>query len=213
VVRNGVSIYDNDTNDTAVAVNPTASGVQILTSIGGPDSPLRYAFPFEGVEDIQVASDGGATLYDGHGNQVASVAAPWATDAAGDPVPTHYEVSGDTLIQVVEHTDPGVEYPVLADPNVFMCDAWTHICVKFTKSETKTVASWTEPGIAGAAAFANELCGKITVGLPKAACAAFVSVYAVLLSKSFSSAASNGKCVELHFPGIAGPFWWKTEGC
>jgi hypothetical protein len=45
------------------------------------------------------------------------------------------------------------------------------------------------------------------------AIAAFVSVYAVLLSRSFNSAGSNGKCVELHFPGIAGPFWWKTEGC
>jgi hypothetical protein len=40
-----------------------------------------------------------------------------------------------------------------------------------------------------------------------------VSVFAYLLAKSFDSAAANGKCIELHFPGLSGPFWWKTEGC
>ena len=31
-------------------------------------------------------------------------------------MPTHYEISGTTLTQVVEHNAPGVQYPVTADP-------------------------------------------------------------------------------------------------
>lgn len=47
--------------------------------------------------------------------QIATVAAPWAVDAVGNPVDTHYEVHGDTLVQVV---DPDVDtvFPVTADP-------------------------------------------------------------------------------------------------
>lgn len=42
--------------------------------------------------------------------------ASWALDANGKPVPTHYEVNGTTLTQVVEHA-AGTAYPVVADPS------------------------------------------------------------------------------------------------
>jgi len=44
------------------------------------------------------------------------VGAAWAIDADGDRMPTQYSVSGSTLTQTVDHTAPGVAYPVVADP-------------------------------------------------------------------------------------------------
>ncbi|WP_156784095.1 hypothetical protein [Corynebacterium timonense] len=49
---------------------------------------------------------------------MALIDAPWARDAAGKVLPTHYEVAGDTFTQVVEVNQPDVAYPIEADPRV-----------------------------------------------------------------------------------------------
>ncbi|SDQ38072.1 hypothetical protein [Quadrisphaera sp. DSM 44207] len=51
------------------------------------------------------------------GDLLGALAPAWAKDAAGQDVPTRYEVSGDVVTQVVEHADDSrVTYPVVADP-------------------------------------------------------------------------------------------------
>jgi hypothetical protein len=50
---------------------------------------------------------------------IATTKAPWATDAAGRSVPTHYELDGDVLVQVVEHQSGEFSYPIIADPSVW----------------------------------------------------------------------------------------------
>ena len=57
------------------------------------------------------------------GQPIATLVAPWAFDATGAPVDTHYEVRGRKVVQVVEPTADTV-YPVTADPNVLWW-AWT----------------------------------------------------------------------------------------
>lgn len=47
------------------------------------------------------------------------IAPAWARDAAGRKIPTHFEVNGTTVSQVVEHRGVGVSYPVVADPSVW----------------------------------------------------------------------------------------------
>lgn len=53
---------------------------------------------------------------------VASVAgvvdAPWAKDASGAPVATHFEVDNGDLVQIVEHAQATLAYPVVADPKI-----------------------------------------------------------------------------------------------
>lgn len=57
---------------------------------------------------------------------VASVEAPWAYDARGVAVPTHFVVEGTTVTQVVDATSD-TRFPVTADPSVLW---WTkHIIV------------------------------------------------------------------------------------
>lgn len=53
-------------------------------------------------------------------------AAPWAYDANSKTVPTHYEVNGTKLTQIIEHKNGGFAYGITADP--FWSKAW-----KYTK--------------------------------------------------------------------------------
>lgn len=97
--------------------------------------------------------------------------------------------------------------------SAFFCDTFTHICVKFNKSETRQIANLAPVGVISVTSWAGYLCSKIPIGAAVVGCTIIAGIYAYLLERSFESAASNGKCVELHFPYITGPFWWKTEGC
>lgn len=47
---------------------------------------------------------------------IAEIAAPWAVDANGTPLPTRYTVEGSTLVQTVE-TTTDTAFPVVADPS------------------------------------------------------------------------------------------------
>lgn len=59
----------------------------------------------------------GKTVPETTQQDVATLAAPWAVDANGKSVPTHYEINGTTVNQVVD-TTPDTAYPVTADPSV-----------------------------------------------------------------------------------------------
>ncbi|WCT05801.1 hypothetical protein [Rhodococcus qingshengii] len=68
---------------------------------------------------MHVNPDGSVTVFDADGNPVSVVAAPWAYDANGTPIPTHYEIRDGQLVQVVDTA--GIEnllYPILADPEL-----------------------------------------------------------------------------------------------
>lgn len=47
---------------------------------------------------------------------IAYIAAPWAVDANGSPLPTYYSVDGNTVVQTVE-TTADTAFPVVADPS------------------------------------------------------------------------------------------------
>ena len=64
---------------------------------------------------IAVNPSGSVTVFDADGNPVSIVDAPWAYDADGAPIPTHYEVRDGRLIQKV-YADEASAYPILADP-------------------------------------------------------------------------------------------------
>ncbi|MDZ7914315.1 MAG: hypothetical protein U5O16_21140 [Rhodococcus sp. (in: high G+C Gram-positive bacteria)] len=66
---------------------------------------------------MSVNPDGTVTVFDADGNPVSTIDAPWAYDANGTPIPTHYEIRDGQLVQVVDTA--GIEnilYPILADP-------------------------------------------------------------------------------------------------
>ncbi|MBP3223429.1 MAG: hypothetical protein J6M18_05845 [Actinomycetaceae bacterium] len=78
---------------------------------------------------------------------VGEIEAPWAIDAEGKTLPTHYEVQGDTLIQKIT-TNAQTTYPITADPSIFWwikkassCIAGTASLLAFAPGKVATVSA------------------------------------------------------------------------
>ncbi len=116
-VSDGIVAFDNGDGSSTVPIVKDGGSVQIITVIEGPDSPTRYEYEFSLPEGgaMAVTESGAVLITDRNGDYAAAVAPAWATDADGNAVPTHYEVSGSTLTQVVD-ISADTAYPVVADP-------------------------------------------------------------------------------------------------
>lgn len=118
-------------NDSAAVVHEMADGtivspllksdgtVQILSILNSAEDPRTFAYQFDASAGATAVlqADGGALIVDDAGEEIASIAAPWAIDAAGRDVDTHFEAAGGLLTQVVQPTADAT-YPIVADPAV-----------------------------------------------------------------------------------------------
>ncbi|HEX7305807.1 hypothetical protein [Lentzea sp.] len=124
------------TNGAANAVVPTGDGVQMLTTIANADAATRFPYKVDVPQGGRIELSGdGAVIVDAGGAPTLSVSAPWAKDATGKAVPSHFETDGTTLTQVIEHTSSSVSYPVVADP-------WWSWIVKLVKFTVKKIGPW-----------------------------------------------------------------------
>jgi hypothetical protein len=115
----GAVVYTSN-DGTANAVIPTNNGVQMLTVIGDSNAPTSYTYPVDIPSGGSVQLfNGGAVVEDAAGNDLFVIPAPWARDANGVNVPTHFETDGTSLTQVVDHSSGGYEYPIVADPSLW----------------------------------------------------------------------------------------------
>lgn len=146
-------------------------------------------------------------------------AAPWAFDANGTPVPTHYEVQGSTLVQVVDHTGAGIAYPVVADPTFITgTNVWFggfYGAVRFNRTETNQIAAGA--GAATAALFiAQKFAGLL--GWQVSAVVTALDITAAAVTVWAGGAIAVNKCVEVRlYPNPFGlgkpsvyPLYW---GC
>ncbi len=123
MVGDSTIAYEGD--DTQTVVQPFSNGLRISTVLENSDAPTRYTYELPADVTPRLYTDGSAILESTFGDtgpdgesitlSYGMVGAPWATDANGTPVATHYEVSEGALIQVVETTST-TAYPVVADP-------------------------------------------------------------------------------------------------
>lgn len=112
----GIRVYDSsDATKTLVAVQ--ADQITFSTILEGKNSPTEFAYDYAnyGGELRQAAEDGGVTVWQ-DGSPIGFFLNPWAYDADGRAVPTHYEVRGTELVQVVDHKSADFTYPIVADP-------------------------------------------------------------------------------------------------
>ena len=114
--------------------------MQILTTISGSSAPTEYAYVIDpaSVGGLVFTEDGGVDVVGPDGFVVSHVLAPWAVDANGDSVPTHFAIDGNTLTQVINHDSPGVAYPVVADPK--FTHTWWNQTLYFNRYETGFIA-------------------------------------------------------------------------
>lgn len=156
VARDGLTtVLDGASDDSTVAVQPTADGVRAAVTIDSASAPASYPFPVGGdVTSLRLNDDGSVSLLTTVANsaptdseiagilndagldadvadvqdsladlpattdiEIGSIAPAWAVDAAGNAVPTHYEINGTTITQVVDFS-ADTAFPVVADPSV-----------------------------------------------------------------------------------------------
>lgn len=182
---------------THVAQRLSEDTTQLLSVLESPSSPKRIAYDFPGKE-LQLLPDGSVAVVDpaGAGTLVAHVKKPWATDADGTAVRTHYVVNGSSLTQVVK-TSGNTAYPVVADPTTVK--RWYGWDVRFNRSETTRIAAG-----GGACAF---VVSKAPVVGPNLA-----TICGAMAAWALSATAMN-KCVAVKVvnrPRAAAPWYW---GC
>ena len=108
----------------------TKDGAQVLFKIDSPKSSHEKTFTISGDKELVSsealgADTGEVFVKNSDGSMHSSFDAPWAYDANGNSVPTHFEVSGNKLTQVVEPTSE-TAYPIVSDPDwgkIGMCAA------------------------------------------------------------------------------------------
>jgi hypothetical protein len=113
----GVVSYDNNNGSSTVAVLKADTSVQINTVIRNAAAPTRYSYTLQAPNDATsaVQADGSIAVTDSAGALIGGISPAWAVDASGTPVPTHYELSGEQVTQVVD-TGATTAFPVVADP-------------------------------------------------------------------------------------------------
>lgn len=131
------ALFVDEETDTTAAVQPLlTNGVRMLLTMGSDASPTRYEFDLgaDAPVVLSLGPDGGVQISDRDGGDLGVVAAPWAQDANGAPVPTHYEIEGTHLVQVVEHQ--GAAHPVVADPSYQGDCGYVTCTVRFNRAKT-----------------------------------------------------------------------------
>jgi hypothetical protein len=155
------TVFDGAAADTAVVTQATDDGARALVYIADADAPERYRFPIEGAGSLVLTADGGVAVINADPSKPdGQIAPPWAQDANGTPVPTHYEIDGTTLIQVVEHRSGDYAYGITADPHW----GWAHIHRVWSHSQAIS-AYRTARGATKANALAAALVGALTEGI------------------------------------------------
>lgn len=116
-VDSGAVFFDNQNDSTTVPLVKRDGSIQIVTVIDGAAAPTRYNYGLglsEG-SSLSLSEDGFVLITNADGSFAGGILPAWAVDADGKSVPTHYEVSGRTVTQVVEH-DATSAFPIVADP-------------------------------------------------------------------------------------------------
>jgi hypothetical protein len=116
VLTPGAVAYDNENGSVTAAVVKSDGVLQIATVIDGPAAPTEYAYEFSPPPGYGISIEANAVIVRSDIGDFAGVVSPaWARDADGAHVPTWYEVRGNLLTQVVQHS-PAFAYPIVADP-------------------------------------------------------------------------------------------------
>lgn len=98
-----------------------SDGIRSLIEIEDSSAPKEYLYETEISRGTRLAvqPDGGVVGTAEDGTITLVIPAPWAMDAEGESVPTHYQVVDNNLVQIVEF-DSESKFPIVADPVWFI---------------------------------------------------------------------------------------------
>lgn len=196
------TVFDGDHAANQIAVQATDMGARALIRIEDASAPTAYPFALGGAaETLRAQDDGSVLVLDATGATMATLAAPWARDSDGRLVDTRYELYGTDILQVVDHRQAAVAYPVVADPSVDLDPGWVTLKATFSRDITNRVASLVV-GAVGAAAAMSEVCSLIPHFALKLACKALIAGRAYNFIMSARDARSQRKCLYYQAPYV-----------
>jgi len=116
--RRGTAVYRDGKHGGALAAQALDNGgaralVTIPTATSADSFTYRLGLPAGVAPHLQ--ADGSVLMLDAAGTIHGGFDAPWAKDATGKAVPTHYTLAGDAVIQHVD-VSATTAFPVVADP-------------------------------------------------------------------------------------------------
>ncbi|QAV70047.1 hypothetical protein ESZ53_06115 [Salinibacterium sp. UTAS2018] len=118
IADKGSAVFESNADYSVVPLPQDDGAVQLVTILDSSESPERFDYDFSSTSDVtlNLQENGMVIVLDEAGGWLGGVASPWAFDSEGTAVPTHFEVLGSTLTQVVEHQSGDFVYPISADP-------------------------------------------------------------------------------------------------
>ena len=111
-------VYTEYQEDTDVGIQVFKGSVKIHTVLNSAISPTRFEYKLNiplGSRITKLDNDG-ILILDKNKKFIGGFTPPWAIDAEGKEIPTHYEIKDNKLIQVIDHLSVNTRYPVVADP-------------------------------------------------------------------------------------------------
>ncbi|MCA4133026.1 hypothetical protein [Arthrobacter sp. M4] len=114
----GFATFDNLDGSATSSVLKDDGSLQIVTTISSSAAPTAYTYDLslEPGSILKALEEGAVAIFGADGGFRGGFATPWAKDADGVEVATRYVIEGNRLVQIVEHRDEGIRYPVTADP-------------------------------------------------------------------------------------------------
>lgn len=206
VSADGSVTYAGIQQTPAVNIVAAEDAVRISTVITSSSQPQQFAYDFGAGNSVEVQDDGSVVVVSDQpaaGSPeteviVASIDAPWATDASGAPVATRYEAAGSVLTQVVEHRSGDTSYPVVADPTVDQPSVFQYR-VRFDRAETAAIASGGWGGVVG----------SFSCGVMAPVCA--LATGSLAYNAGVAQNSSPKKCVQVTATQpmvVPGMVWW-----
>lgn len=130
--ENGIVTFEEEGSDFSVGIQPIeaeefGSGVRSMITITSKEASKNYEFDvtipegdyldfFKVVDENE--QDGSIAIFNSDSEIIGLIDAPWAKDADGNNVPTHYEIQGNKVIQTIEFTE-NTSFPIVADPTAW----------------------------------------------------------------------------------------------
>ena len=90
----GLTVWANAQKDVSYAARYVSGGVQQFVHIAGPDAPTSFAYNLPKDITPKTGPGGSIQLFGSSNRLVGFVPAPWAKDANGEEVSSHFEISG-----------------------------------------------------------------------------------------------------------------------
>ncbi|WP_143143604.1 hypothetical protein [Agrococcus sp. Marseille-P2731] len=205
-LNSGASVSQSDELAIDQVTEATESSVRMTSVLDNSSALDRLQYTFEGA--VLFEAEDGSVEVGLAGDEVGAliigqVEQPWAIDANGTPLDTHYSVDGDNLTQHVE-LQADTAFPVVADPHFVWTNNTNNFEIKWTRSETVALANG---GYGPAIDFAAS-CGAFKFLPPAVRGALFATcldAYARFVTAAKIQKASGIGCIKIN--GDTSPVW------